>query len=702
MADDNSKVVADLAKQYEDLHAAADKSSSSLEQIKQKLQDLAARGIQGASDALRRLNTEFSNASQLLDQRFGAQLEEVGQQLSGLHIQTTANANVLGTLTVMALGATKAFEGFGDIRGISSFTRTIGAIKDDLSHVTSLTSPLITNLTKMFGLKTEGMGLNQVKDQIVALLDRMTAGADSALQLRMGFLQVAAAGGAFGQVGNQLSNLNAIVEQQASMFQGVAEATGIATEDVVKFYKAWASIPGNLQAVATSTGTAREQTDAFSQALRLAAGTGQTVDQVMTQLSDAQANYGLTAERANEYVARTAELSQELGVGMQDAIDYMHSVSQEFRFLGDNADGAAQNFAKMFDGLRAGGISMRTAAGLAGDMQRQLAGLSTAQMALLSARTGGPGGLMGAAQIEQMLKQGRVSEVYDRVRQVLTQQMGGQIVTLDQAARSPAAAAQFQRERQLIMSGVFGIGRGFNEAQATDVIQMLARPGGRLQQAQAADVLRGAVDKGTQVQAQSLTALNEIVANTEGLKMLGGFGALRGLAGAAGGIGVEGMPSTDLIRQMQRQGTEAEQRAGRNLFTANRERAPGLSDEAMRQFFSSIRDLGGAFGNLPEVLRDVYGVGAQEETRAPTMAGMTRPTTQMPARGMARTVQAAAARPMVPTPAPTTAPARPGARSAMPGEFKISGTLELRGGKGELRDAQIRSVTPIPSQDPGY
>ena len=52
-------------------------------------------------------------------------------------------------------------------------------------------------------------------------------------------------------------------------------------------------------------------------------------------------------------------------------------------------------------------------------MTDSIAGMSVAQKAFLSSQTGGPGGLMGAFQIEKDLREGKIDKVFDKVRQTM-------------------------------------------------------------------------------------------------------------------------------------------------------------------------------------------------------------------------------------------------------------------------------------------
>jgi hypothetical protein len=82
--------------------------------------------------------------------------------------------------------------------------------------------------------------------------------------------------------------------------------------------------------------------------------------------------------------------------------------------------------------------------------------MDTAQKAFLSSQTGGAGGLRGSFEIDMMMREGNMGEVYKKMEQSLRQQFGGNITTLEEGSQSDTAAAQLEKQKQFLMSGPFG------------------------------------------------------------------------------------------------------------------------------------------------------------------------------------------------------------------------------------------------------
>jgi hypothetical protein len=99
--------------------------------------------------------------------------------------------------------------------------------------------------------------------------------------------------------------------------------------------------------------------------------------------------------------------------------------------------------------------------------------LDIAQRTFVSARTGGPGGLQGGYDVALAMREGRMDEVYGKVEETLRDMMGGEIVTLEQAAVDPRAAAQMARQTQMLTTGPLAIAG--SEGEACRVLDAFAK-----------------------------------------------------------------------------------------------------------------------------------------------------------------------------------------------------------------------------------
>lgn len=365
----------------------------------------------------------------------------------------------------------------------------------------------------MQGAFTAGAGA------VKAYVGTVAASADSALNLQTGILQMAGATGNLGRMyqeaGGSLGNLNQVIMKQRALMDDVAQATGASTSQVAGFYKMLGdAIPGATSKEITSTDNAGRSFNNLRAVMTLASGTGREVQAVINNLTTAWETYGLEGEEALQFTARMSELSNKFGVNLSYTEGFMKKNAEAFKMISDNADNAALSFNRMFEPLRQTGLSAKESADLIGRMTTQMSNLSIAQKAFISARTGGPGGIRGALGIEQMLRDGDVSGVMEKVQSSLKQQFGGKIYSLQEAQQSDFAASQFVKQRELLKSDAFGKLAG-NDAEATRILEAFKKGTTPTDLQDGRSLMNDTLAKGQDVQERSYTVLTKILGAVE-------------------------------------------------------------------------------------------------------------------------------------------------------------------------------------------
>jgi hypothetical protein len=142
--------------------------------------------------------------------------------------------------------------------------------------------------------------------------------------------------------------------------------------------------------------------------------------------------------------------------------------------------------------------------------------LDIAQKAFISAQTGGPGGLAGGYQIEMMMREGNMDQVFNMVQQTLKQQFGGSIVTLEEAAQNAGSAAQMVRQVAFLRQGPLGnVVKSDQEAYRLLEAMKTGTGPGALKSPEAA--MKGALAEGEGIQKRQSTILTNIANFTERL-----------------------------------------------------------------------------------------------------------------------------------------------------------------------------------------
>jgi hypothetical protein len=377
-------------------------------------------------------------------------------------------------------------------------TATLG-FKDQFAHLNKeVDATKFNGITDQIKRLGDSLSLNQLKDlgkslgvseSIIGTFTEKTIGkalevvtnfaqaADSVSKFEQGMLDSAAKTGtlgkAYAEVGGDIAKFSDRVLEHQQMIINAARSAHLDPTAAQEYYRALRTIPGALEEMKVSTGSAVSEMSMLEATMHLARGTGMSLEDVTKSLKTAFENYNLTGEKSLLFTARISELSQKLEIPLHDVSEYVNRLADNFGMLGDQSEGTANILAKTFQSFRDSGLSAKQSISVIQGMTESVLGLNTAQRAFLSSQTGGSGGLMGSFQMLKAMREGKTDEIFDKVKQQMTRQMGP-IVSLDQAASSASAAAQYQKQLSILQQGPLGK-FAKDEATATRILDAFSK-----------------------------------------------------------------------------------------------------------------------------------------------------------------------------------------------------------------------------------
>lgn len=275
-------------------------------------------------------------------------------------------------------------------------------------------------------------------------------------------LRTAAASGDFNnfveQAGSGLRDLGNMAANFTNYSAKVADATQTQLDVVMELAEQYREIPGFLDQYVQASGRGGESTRSLEAVMRVARGTGQSFNEVFAQSKDLFLDFGMNAQRTTEIIASMGRTAQNLGMRIELVRDFTMQTARSFREFGDNTEGAMNILAGMTKALSDSGLGQRAIIDLTKNFTDAITQMDVAHKAFISGAAGARGGIGGALDIDLMLREGRTDEVMGMVQKALQQQVGGRIVTLEEAARNPALEGQLLQQRAM-MRDVFGIAR---------------------------------------------------------------------------------------------------------------------------------------------------------------------------------------------------------------------------------------------------
>lgn len=499
MVEDNTAAKVENTKATNDNDAARAKTNETVKK---------ATEAERQHNEIARTNTEQIKKATLGQGEFAAQIKN--------------NIGLIGSMSGALLGASTALKSFRvDDANLNLFS---SQLETTIQLATRAASPItaLSSVAKSLGVNIGGLtSIKEITSKIYDAGMAFASSADSAVIFQNALYQSAAASGQLGNFmranGPEFQNTNNYLKVVGSTISSVAAASGLSSEKVTAYYQSLAKVPGSLESVIKSGTSTTQSMTMLQGAIRLVDGTGREMSGVMDDLKVAFDNYNLTGEKALNFTAKMSQVSENLGVPLEEVRGYISRVSSELRLFGDNTNASANIFNKLYDGFKNTGISAKSASELIGEMTGQIGRLGTAQKGFLSAQTGGAGGLQGAFQIDKLLKEGKVDEVFDKARQMLQKQFG-KIVSLDEAAGSQQAAAQYQKQIMLLKGGPLG-GLVDSDIKAQKVLENFRNntPVKSLDD----NALKSIFDRGLAMQKQRETVLSPIQNALESMQIQG-------------------------------------------------------------------------------------------------------------------------------------------------------------------------------------
>lgn len=457
-------------------------------------------------------------------------------------------------------GATTAYEGFGlsAVTVSKQFSGFVDAITNTSAfRAATDQAGFLSNAMKMVGMQVPYEILNKGVAAVKAWAEAAFQNADNMIRLQNEYIKMSAVTGnlkeVLGKAKEDLSHMNDLVFKQSIMMNAASSATGVNAKEVATYYQTLAAVPGALDANIKGLSGQNTNMSMLTATIKLAHGTGREFKDVVEDLTKAYQEYGLTGERALQFTAKLTETSKELGIPfkeIQGSLEGLAAGFGSFVRAGESAFQVSEQLANITNRyvreLKEAGATNKEALKVSGEMIDNFKKLDVAQRAFLSQQTGGPGGLMGAFEIEKMLREGNVEGIREKVETTLKRQFGGRVVSLEEAAGSEQMARQRQMQMQMLTQGPLGAMFQTKESASWFLDAMSKGEKGEipgLKELQSGDkALQDAVNTGNKIEEKSYTIFASMSADVEGMSRNLDILTLNSLqkSGFTAGAGVEG------------------------------------------------------------------------------------------------------------------------------------------------------------------
>ena len=418
--------------------------------------------LSGADNSLNKVTDSANSANRSLDithktsvnlinsiQQFGQDSLKTFQALSNSSHESidslgdvnTGLTTIVSTVGLLTLGGGSAFSSLND------------SAKYTTSNISNTLNPVLEAAIKLLG-----GGNSALANNIKQLGDVGFKAVDSINNLETSLLALHGSSGSLTkileQTGSTQSNLTKLTDEYTASIARTAQKTGSSVSSVIEYSKEIMKIPGLYDSVIkTPLGENLSFTEA---AMKLTRGTTQDFGATLDIAKEQMLNFGDSVNSPLELISRMFNVTQSLGIPFSNVQSQIKNVSEQFKFLGDNTQGALTIFESLGEGLKKSKLGPAAMTEIVNDVVNSVGKLDIAQKSFLSSQSGGAGGLQGGYQIDQLLSEGKIDEVYKKIQASLKQEFGGKITTLKEGASDAGSAQQLTKEVAFLTQGPFG------------------------------------------------------------------------------------------------------------------------------------------------------------------------------------------------------------------------------------------------------
>lgn len=579
------------------------------------LQDLDQKYIKVTGSAL-----DFNNIQQNtlnLFQGLGHQVQNFSGYLGNLSAMNDTSTASFGLMSAALIKASDSFRHFTNI----DTTRVVTFSEQYKKLLTTIReSPIGSTAAKIaidtlkesmaaFGLDTSKTSkvIADLKNGVIASAESFLTSADNILHLSNTMIQNAAAQGnmqdLLKQTGVGFEKINGVVGENVEIMNASMTATGLTKDHMESFMNILKDLPGGMKNFGDSIHIAGQDTSILTAAIQYATGSGREMASVQKDMMEAMTSYGASTNDALKYTARMSEVSETLHARIEDVQAAVGSSVQAFKsFVYGGVDvnqmtkGMTDAMEQYVSRLQSVHVPTKNAIEMVKNLQDSMSKLSMGQEAFMSAQTGGPGGLRGALQIEDLMKTDPAA-AQRKMEETIRKQMGP-IISREQAKQSEGAAAKYTMQMQMLQQGPMGA-MVKDRGQAAAMMEAMAT-GKTLQSGDIKGTLNETVQRGQAIEQLSMTKISEMNVKTDSVSLSGGVVNLTTMQNAmptarSGGIGEMGTGrGLNEIGQTQLRETQAKGIAGRmdnpikELLSAAADMLPSFGDAA-KSFVEHIK-----------------------------------------------------------------------------------------------------------------
>jgi hypothetical protein len=397
------------------------------------------------------------------------------------------NETLFAAVTVAATGAKEAYMNLGNIKtdGLVTFSSSFSALSDmwKRSPIQPIADSIRHSVTNMFGAMGNNEGvmwaLHAPVDALIRIGKGLAETADNGLRYQNAMIGITAASGNFNEIlkqtGPNFEGINAISSRLNKVLVDQIGDLGMSTdaqqETLAKWQAQVMQMPGGLQALEGNTKTVAKGTNDLTAAIQYAKGAGLDEEAVLKTMGAQMTKFGMAGQEGFEsslkWIAHTTQISQLIqGAKWEDVQKSISNVTDTYKGYVFGAKDAAERTkqgTELTEGaskalreyslrLYDAGVAPERAVELAGKLTASFKGMSDSQKALMSQMSGGPGGIQGIYEMEDLIRKGDFKTLGKKADAQLDKIFHGERLTEEDAHKSQTMAQKVRFQEQTLIN----------------------------------------------------------------------------------------------------------------------------------------------------------------------------------------------------------------------------------------------------------
>lgn len=298
---------------------------------------------------------------------------------------------------------------------------------------------------------------------------------ESAQEMRAGMYSLLQVSGSMGMAMREMGtgaeeagiDMNQLNDTAAAMSERISEVgrrAQLTPKQVKEMMVEFGQMPGMLNDVSDAADGTGDSMDSMVKSVALARGLGMDYTQVIEKQKDAMFNWGTSIDQTSQNLVQMNTVAQELGINRDVFTKFLDDAVAGTNKLGDSTKSAILVMETLGRSLKDNGMGARGVGEmLSGSLQR-MRDLDVGTAAFISQRSGGPGGLAGAFEMEALKQQGDegVAQMLSKAADAFESMGIGGVVTLEDVGENEALAGELYRQTELLQK--LGIAGDMTEA----------------------------------------------------------------------------------------------------------------------------------------------------------------------------------------------------------------------------------------------